>query len=122
MALILFGKPASELSAIESLQSAQALASLGGIGPFGGGGVVNSLRQSTGLDLLNVDFDPEDGAAALTVGKYIADGLFVSATQDVRGQNASVRVQYEVNDNIAVETDLRQDGDQTISTNWKKDF
>ncbi|MEL7486470.1 MAG: translocation/assembly module TamB domain-containing protein, partial [Pseudomonadota bacterium] len=37
MALVLFGKPANELSATESIQMAQALAQLGGVGPFGGG-------------------------------------------------------------------------------------
>jgi len=122
MALILFGKPSEELTALESLQTAQALASLGGIGPFAGGGVLGGLRQSTGLDLLNVDLDPESGASSLTVGKYIADGLFVSATQDIKGENASVRIEYEVTDNITVESDIRQNGDQTVSTNWKKDF
>ena len=123
MALVLFGKPAEELSAVESLQTAQALASLGGIGPFGGGGnFMGGLRRATGLDLLNVDFDPSQGASALTVGKYLADGLFVSATQDVRGQNGSVRVEYELRKNITVETDIRQNGDQQVSANWKRDF
>lgn len=122
MALILFGKPADQLSALESIQSAQALATLGGIGPFGGGDAIGSLRNAAGLDLLNIDLDPENGASALTVGKYVADGLFVSATQDVEGKNGSVRIEYEIRDNITVESNVRQDGDQTISANWKKDF
>ncbi len=123
MALVLFGKPASELSATESLQMAQALAQLGGIGPFGGsGGLTGSARQALGLDLLNIDLDPENGGSALTVGKYVADGLFVSATQDVRGENGSVRVEYEITNNITVETELQQNGDQTVSANWKRDF
>lgn len=123
MAFILFGKPAQELSAAESLQAAQALASLGGIGPFGGsGGVTGKLRQAIGLDLLNFDVDPESGGGSLTVGKYVAEGFFVSATQDAQGRNGSVSVKYEVTDNIVVETELEQDGDQTVSANWKKDF
>lgn len=123
VALILFGKPADELTAFESLQTAQALASLGGIGPFGGsGGLTSSLRQATGLDLLNLDIDPETGGGSLTVGKYVADGLFVSATQDAQGKGGAVIVEYDLTDNISVETELRQDGDQTVSANWKKDF
>lgn len=123
MALVLFGKAANELSAIESLQMAQALASLGGIGPFGGGGgLTGSARDALGLDLLNVDLDTQTGASALTVGKYIAEGLFVSATQDVKGEKGSVRIEYEIRDNITVETELAQDGDQTLSANWKRDF
>ncbi len=122
MALILFGKPADQLSALESLQAAQALASLGGIGPFGGAGFAGSLRRSTGLDLLNFDLDPEKGGGSLTVGKYVADGLFVTATQDAQGDNGSVRVQYEITDSITVETEVKQDGNQTVSANWKRDF
>lgn len=123
MALILFDKPASELSAIESLQVAEGLAELGGIGPFGGNGITGSARQALGLDLLNVNVDQADGAASsLTVGKYVADGLFVSATQDARGENGSVRIEYEIDQSFTVETELRQDGDQKASINWKHDF
>ena len=121
--LMLFGKPASDLTAFESLQTAQALASLGGIGPFGAaGGLSGSLRQATGLDLLNFDVDPENGGGSLTVGKYVADGLFVSATQDAQGTGGAVIIEYDITDNISVETEIRQDGDQTVSANWKKDF
>ena len=122
MALVLFGKPANELTALESVQIAQALAQLGGIGPFAGSGLAGSARDALGLDLLNLDLDPESGASALTVGKYVTDGLFVSATQDVKGENSAVNVEYEITNNITVETELRQDGDQTVSANWKRDF
>ncbi len=123
MALVLFGKPAGELSALESLQTAQALASLGGIGPFGGaGGVTGSIREAIGLDLLNFDIDPENGGGSLTVGKYVADGFFVSATQDAQGETGAVRVEYEITDNISIESEIQQDGDQTFSANWKRDF
>lgn len=122
MALILFGKPAQELGPVETLQIAEALASLSGIGPFGGQGVTGRLRQALGLDLLNIDPDLENGGGELTVGKYVADGVFISATQDAQGRNGSVRVEYEVTDNITVETELAQDGEQTVSANWKRDF
>jgi translocation and assembly module TamB len=123
MALVLFGKPANELTAIESLQAAQALAALGGVGLFGSGGdIASTLRQAVGLDLLNVDIDPENGGGSLTVGKYVADGVFVSATQDAKGESGSVHVEYEITNNISVETEIEQTGDQTVSANWKRDF
>ena len=52
----------------------------------------------------------------------MADGFFVSASQDAEGRNGSVRVKYEITDNITVETEIEQTGDQTVSANWKKDF
>lgn len=122
MALILFGKDAQDLSPFESLQAAEALASLSGVGPFGGEGFTGRLRRTVGLDLLNFDLDPENGGGSLTVGKYVADGFFVSASQDAQGGSGAVRVKYEITDNVTVETELEQTGDQTVSANWKKDF
>ncbi len=122
MSLILFGKPAQNLSPFESLQTAEALASLSGVGPFGGEGVTGRLRRTVGLDLLNVDIDPENGGGSLTIGKYVSKDVFVSATQDAQGRSGAVRVKYEITNNITVETELEQEGDQTVSANWKKDF
>jgi autotransporter translocation and assembly factor TamB len=123
MALILFDKPADELSAFQSLQVADALTQLGGVGEFGGKGFTGAAREALGLDLLNIDVDQADSSASLlTVGKYVTDGLFVSASQNARGENGSLRIEYEIGQSFSVETELRQDGDQTISANWKKDF
>lgn len=123
MALILFDKPADQLSAFESLQVADALTQLGGVGVFGGKGVAGAARDALGLDLLNLEIDETDSSASLlTVGKYVTDGLFISASQNARGENGSLRIEYEIGSSFSVETELRQDGDQTVSANWKKDF
>jgi translocation and assembly module TamB len=122
VALVLFGKPAAELSAFESLQAAQALASLSAVGPFGGGSVAGIARKAIGLDLLSVDLDSDAGASSLTVGKYISDDVFVSARQDARGENGAIRIEFDVTRDITLETEVKQDGEQTVSANWKKDF
>ncbi len=123
MALILFDKPADELSAFQSLQVADALTQIGGVGVFGGKGVAGAARDLLGLDLLNIEIDAADSSASLlTVGKYVTDGLFVSASQSARGENGSLRIEYEIGQSFSIETELQQDGDQTVSANWKKDF
>lgn len=123
MALILFDKPADQLSAFESLQVADALTQLGGVGVFGGKGVAGAARDALGLDLLNLEIDEADSSASLlTVGKYVTDGLFIAASQNARGENGSVRIEYEIGSSFSLETELRQDGDQTVSANWKRDF
>ncbi len=123
MALVLFDKSANELSAFQSLQVADALTQLGGVGVFGGKGITGAARDALGLDLLNLDIDQADSSSSLlTVGKYVTDGLFVSASQNARGENGSLRVEYEIGESFSIETELRQDGDQTVSANWKKDF
>jgi translocation and assembly module TamB len=123
MALLLFDRPMNELTALQSLQVADSLSELGGVGLIGGKGIAATARSALGLDLLDVEIDEADSAASvLTVGKYVTDGLFVSASQDARGEAGSVTIEYQINNSFSIETALRQDGDQTISANWKKDF
>lgn len=116
IARVLFGRPISELAPGETLQIARALGQLNGLGSG------DAARRALGLDALNVDFDPETGAGSLEVGKTVAKGLFVSAGQDSRGQDGSVRARYDAPAGFSVETELKQNGDQTVSANWSVDF
>lgn len=121
MAIVMFGKPLSELSVTEAAQSAEALAALTGQGVFGGDTLTGKLKRTIGLDLLNVDLDPETGGS-VTVGKEVVNGVFVSAKQDIQGDDGAIRVKANVTRNITVETEIEQSGEQTVSANWKKDF
>ena len=61
-------------------------------------------------------------AAGLTVGKYVADGVFVSATQDVNGDTGAVSVEVDLTKRIRVETTVGQDASGSVSLNWAKDY
>lgn len=123
MALVLFDKTADQLSPFQSFQVADALTQLGGVGVFGGKGFAGAAQDALGLDLLNIDFDQSDSSASqLTVGKYVTGGLFITASQNARGENGSLRIEYEIGQSFSIETELKQDGDQKISGNWKRDF
>lgn len=122
MAYVLFGKPAREVSEGEALQIAYALAQLAAVGPLGGSGFGDKLRRSLGLDTFSVSAGSELAESSLTVGKYVADGVFLSATQDLAGQNAAVELEIELTDRISLETQLRQSGGQRASLNYKRDF
>ena len=123
MALILFGKNPTELTAIESLQIANAVAQLTGASPFGGGGpgITDKLRSSLGLDALSIGVG-DDGAAALGVGKYVTEDVYVAARQSVGETGTEVVVTYEVTDNVTLESALRPSGSQSVSANYKKDY
>ena len=118
MALILFGKPASDLTATEAVQIAAALAQLSGKSPLGGGGpgITDKLRSSLGLDTLSVDMN------SVGVGKYITDDLYVSARQSVGDVGTEVIVTYEVTDEVTVESILKPGGAQGVSANYKLDY
>lgn len=122
MSLVLFGKPAQELSALEAVRLAEAVARLTGAGPLGGGGpgILDRARSSLGLDLLDVQLN--GAQPAVTVGKYVREGVFVSATPGLAGEPGSVSVEVEINRWLSVETDVGQDADSSVGVNWKRDY
>ena len=121
MSYVLFGKPAQNLSALETVQVARAVAQLTNFGGLGGGGsVLGFARKFAGVDVLSVN--TEGDAVGLSAGKYIRDGVFVSVNQDLSGQAGNVSVEIEATDNITVATDVGQDADASVSINWKKDY
>jgi translocation and assembly module TamB len=113
MALLIFGKPASQLGASELLQVAQALAELTGQSP--GEGVLSRLRKGLGLDQLSIGSSSSSkgeptGAGAngvsLEAGRYVAPGVYVGARQGAAGNSSRGVVQLDVFDNIKVEGDI----------------
>lgn len=121
LALLLFGRPVTELSAFESVRLAQAVAALSGVGPFGGQGMLDRTRRSLGLDVLQVT-QSESGAAGLTVGKYVTDRVFVAANQDVTGEAGSVTIAVSLTDSITLNTDVGQDASGSVGLNWRIDY
>ena len=113
MALLIFGKPASQLGASELVQVAQALAELAGQSP--GEGVLSRLRKGLGLDQLSIGSsssrggEPSGGVASgvsLEAGRYVAPGVYVGARQGAAGNSSRGVVQLDVFDNIKVEGDI----------------
>ncbi len=113
MALLIFGKPASQLGASELVQVGQALAELAGQSP--GEGVLSRLRKGLGLDQLRIGSsasstgEPSGAGASgvsLEAGRYVAPGVYVGARQGAAGNSSRGVVQLDVFDNIKVEGDI----------------
>ena len=76
LAHLIFNKGIGDLSPVQIARLADAAAQLSG----GGGGILNSLRESTGLDDLDIVTDDE-GGAALAAGRYISENVYVGVQQ-----------------------------------------
>ncbi|NWG46241.1 MAG: translocation/assembly module TamB, partial [Alphaproteobacteria bacterium] len=122
MALVLFGRPAADLTAVEGLRVAQAVAELTGQNPFGGGGpgLLDKVRQGLGVDTLDVDTSGDD--PALTVGRYLTDDIFVSASQGLTGESGKISVESKISDQVSVKTDVGGDSSADVSVNWSFDY
>ncbi len=121
IARVLFRKGVGELSAFEALSLAQAAAQLSGVG--GAGRLLDPMRQTIGLDRLEVDAgDGGSAVASVSAGQYVADGVFVGVEQGLKEQSSRMSVEIEVTPNITIETDVGADADSRIGVNIEWDY
>jgi translocation and assembly module TamB len=120
LGLLLFGKPASQLTAIQLAETGATLASLSGIGG-GGGSKWNPLtwiRKAFGLNTLSVgSATPQNqtgagsssqsatSGASLTAGKYVSKRVYVAATQSTTGYS-QVQVNVDLSQYLKLQTRL----------------
>lgn len=118
---ILFGSPRAQLSPLQALKLAQSAAVLSG--RMGGGGITDTVRETLGVDTLDVDTGGEGSrGASLSVGKYVAPGVFLKLQQGLSGVGSKAVVEVELTDSISVETDVGADSQSRVGVNWKLDY
>jgi len=121
MALLLFGKPASGLSAFELAQAAQGLAELTGQGS--GSGVLSRLRTGLGLDRLSVGSGTAaNSPVSLEAGRYVAPGVYVGARQGASGTSSRGVVQVDVLENVKIEGDVGADSNGRVGVKMEWDY
>jgi translocation and assembly module TamB len=110
MALLLFGKPANQLTALELAQVAAALASAGGIGGSGLNPLVK-LQRSLGLDRLSVGSNTntatgtDTSGAAFAAGRYVSRRVYVEGRQTTTG-TSQVQVDVDLTKHLKLQTRL----------------
>ncbi|KAA8606436.1 hypothetical protein AL036_14425 [Salipiger aestuarii] len=117
LALLLFGRDVSELSAFQALQIAAAVNTLAG---KGGAGIVGNLRQGFGLDDLDVTTDAE-GNAALSLGKYITDQIYTDVEVDSSGET-SVNLNIQLRRNLKARGIVSSTGNSGVGVFYEKDY
>ena len=118
---ILFGKSSAHLSPIQAAQLAESAATISGA--TGSGGLFDRMRRATGLDVLDVESGGDSPTGStLKAGKYISDGVFVSAGQGIAPGSGKVGVEIEVAPYLSIETEAGSNADSSIGVNLKYDF
>jgi translocation and assembly module TamB len=127
MAMLLFGKPASGLSAFEILSAAQALVELAG-GSSGDTGFWSRMRKGLGLDRLGVESgssSPSNSgvdSVALGAGRYVAPGVYVGARQGAGSGSTRGVVELEVLKNTKIEADIGADANSRLGVKMEWDY
>ena len=83
------------------------------------------IRTPTGTASSNLN--PAAGGSATTStavsgGKYVAEGVYVGATQGLTAQSSKLTVEIEVRPHVTVQTDINQTTGTGIGLNYKFDY
>ncbi len=121
LARILFEKPTSSLTAFEAIQLARSAAELAGVAP--GGDVLGDVRDALGVDVIDVEQQDESvESSTLSVGSYVADGVFLGVEQGLQAGSSRVTVEIELTPNISVETDVGADSTGRLGIKMEWDY
>jgi translocation and assembly module TamB len=102
---------------LQAVQMAQAVAQLAG---KGGEGLMGRLRQSFGLDDLDLATDAE-GGAALRLGKYLSDNLYTDVTLGSDGK-AEVNLNLDLTPSLTARGTLGADGSSGLGLYFERDY
>ncbi|GLK75691.1 hypothetical protein GCM10008171_09450 [Methylopila jiangsuensis] len=117
LARLLFNKAAGELSASEALQLAQGIAQY----TSGGGGALESVRKSLGVDVLDVTAgDGQGSGPSVGVGRYISDNIYLGVKQGTTPESSKVTVDIDVTKNIKVQGETGAAGNSAagVAVEW----
>lgn len=117
VARLLFGQGLDRLSPFQAAQLASAVATLAG---RGGEGIVGNLRNSFGLDDLDVQAT-EDGTAALRVGKYLTENVYTDVTVDAEGRS-EISLNLDLSPSLRVRGRTDNEGRSGIGIFFERDY
>ena len=93
LARMLYPNSNGSPSPLQLAAIASSLAELSGVGS--GGGPLEGLSQSLGLEQLSVG-TTANGSSALVAGRYVAPGVYVGAQQGAGGNSSQAKVEIDI--------------------------
>ncbi len=116
LARLLFDRDISEISAFQALRIAAAIRTLTGRG----NGLFGNLRESIGVDDLDVTQD-EEGVTGLTVGSYINENIYTDVTVDSEGQS-EINLNLSLSPSVTARGSLDSDGNTGLGVFFERDY
>ena len=117
LAQLLFGRNLSSLSALQALELANAVATLAG---RRGIGILSRLRDSFGLDDLDVS-QTEDGGTAVRAGKYISENVYSDVVVESGGR-AEINLNLDVTSDITARGSVDNTGNSSLGVFFERDY
>jgi translocation and assembly module TamB len=116
LALLLFGRGITEISALQAVQLAGAIRTLSGRS----NGLSEGLRASIGVDDLDLSTNDE-GETEARVGKYLSENIYTDVTVNTAGET-QINLNLDVSRSITVRGRLNSDGSTGIGVYIERDY
>ena len=121
LAQVLFNKASGDLGPVEAVQLAAAAAALASGEP----GILDKLRDATGLDRLTVgSATTADGQTTGTVGagRYVSEGVYVGIEQGTVANSTEVVVEIDLTQSLKARSTTSGDGRNRVGLRWQWDY
>lgn len=102
IAYLLTGKP---LRSSGSADGALITGALTKLGVKGSAGLVEEIRNTTGLSTLEVETGSDTSQTALLIGKYLTPQLYVQYVKRLFLKSDSIQLRYDINKNLQLEAE-----------------
>jgi len=116
LALLLFGRGITDISALQAVQLAGAIRTLSGRS----NGLSEGLRGAIGVDDLDLT-TTDTGETEARVGKYISDNIYTDVTVNTAGET-EINLNLNVTRSITVRGRLNSDGGTGIGVYIERDY
>ena len=122
LSVLLFGKPASQLSQNESASLREQ--AIGVASNYVAGQLTRSVADALGVDTLRFETGGEGAqGASVALGKYIAPDVFVSIAHRFARQGVQeLRIEYTVTPHWSIETSTDSLGESGLDVFWKNRY
>lgn len=114
---LLFGRGLDRITPLQAAQLANAVAVLAG---RGGEGIVGRLRESVGLDDLDLATDDE-GNVTVRAGKYLSENLYTDVAVGSDG-TSTIEINLDITPELTARGSIASDGNSTLGLFYERDF
>ncbi|WP_029059658.1 translocation/assembly module TamB domain-containing protein [Stappia stellulata] len=118
LARFLFDRSMSELSPAQIARLGASILTLTG---GSGEGPLGSLRQSLGLDAIDLETGG-DGGPSLAVGKYLNDNIYLGVKQGSGADSSRVTVDIDITKSLKLRGEVGADGESKAGIFFEREF
>ncbi|WP_022708089.1 translocation/assembly module TamB domain-containing protein [Paracoccus zeaxanthinifaciens] len=114
---LLFGRGLDNISPLQAAQLANAIAVLAG---RGGDGIIGNLRESAGLDDLDLTTD-DDGNVQVRAGRYISENVYTDVAVDADG-TSTINLNLDLTNSLRARGSVGSDGTSSVGVFFERDY